>query len=38
MVLDGGDYVALAHRVEEAVLALQPLLVDTPRRAPDAAA
>jgi long-chain acyl-CoA synthetase len=37
MVLDGNDYVALAHRVEEAVVAL-PLLVDTPRRAPDAAA
>ena len=39
MVLDGDDdYVALAHRVEEAVVALRPLLVDMPRRAPDAAA
>jgi long-chain acyl-CoA synthetase len=38
MALDGDDYVALAHRVEEAVVALQPLLVDMPRCAPDAAA
>jgi len=38
LMLEGDDYVALAQRVQEAVVALQPLPVDTPRRAPDAAA
>jgi 1-acyl-sn-glycerol-3-phosphate acyltransferase len=38
LVLQGGDYVALARRVQEAVVALQPLSVQTSLRAPDAAA
>jgi long-chain acyl-CoA synthetase len=38
LVLEGDDYVALARRVQEAVVALQPLPVDAPRRASDAAA
>ena len=38
LLLEGDDYVALAQRVQEAVVALQPLPVDTPRPASDAAA
>lgn len=38
LVLEGDDYVALTRRVQEAVVALQPLPVETLRRAPDAAA
>ncbi len=38
LVLEGDDYVRLARRVQEAVVALQPLPFDRPRRASDAAA
>jgi len=38
LVLDGVDYVTLARRLQEAVIALQPLSVETSHAAPDAAA
>ena len=38
LVLEGDDYVALARRVREAVVALQPSPVEPALRAPDAAA
>ena len=38
LVLEGDDYVALARRVQEAVVALQALPVETSLRAPDVAA
>lgn len=37
LVLEGDDYAALARRVQEAVVALQPLQVETSVRASDAA-
>jgi long-chain acyl-CoA synthetase len=38
LVLEGDDYAALARRVQDAVVALQPVRVETSRRVPDAAA
>jgi long-chain acyl-CoA synthetase len=38
LVLEDDDYAALARRVQDAVVALQPLPVETSLRAPDAAA
>jgi hypothetical protein len=38
LALEGDDYVALAQRVQEAVVALQPLPIDVSRRASDPAA
>jgi hypothetical protein len=38
LMLEGEDYVALARRVQEAVVALRPLPVDRAPRASDAAA
>ena len=38
LMLEGDDYVALARRVQEGVVALQRLPVETSLRAPDAAA
>ena len=38
LVLEGDDYAALARRVQDAVVALQPLPVETSLRTPDAAA
>jgi long-chain acyl-CoA synthetase len=38
LMLEADDYAALARRVQEAVVALQPVGVDTARHAPDAAA
>jgi hypothetical protein len=38
LVLEGDDYVTLARRLHEAVIALQPLSVETSLAAPDAAA
>jgi 1-acyl-sn-glycerol-3-phosphate acyltransferase len=38
LVLEGDDYAALSRRVQEAVVALQPLALEKSLRAPDAAA
>jgi long-chain acyl-CoA synthetase len=38
LVLEGDDYAALTQRVQQAVVALQPVRVETACRAPDAAA
>jgi hypothetical protein len=38
LVLEGDDYVSLARHVQDAVVALEPAAVNTPWRAPGAAA